>query len=229
MDNLAQEAIQAALKCEWEEALEINKRIIKNNPKDLDALNRLAKAFIETGDVVKARKTAQKVLGVDPTNNIAINSLEKWKKLTKKDSSKSNKKHGLEFFIEEPGKTKIVDLIHLGSEKNIGEVDTGDEVKIALGKHRVSVLSEAGSYLGRLPDDISSRIIKLSKAGNVYRAFAKSICPREVKIFIREVERSQRVKDIPSFSTEKINYISFTPPELVHKKEDYVIQIADEE
>jgi hypothetical protein len=36
-------------------------------------------------------------------------------------------------------------------------------------------------------------------------------------VFIREVERGKNVSSILSFPIEKIDYVSFTPPELVHK------------
>jgi hypothetical protein len=39
----------------------------------------------------------------------------------------------------------------------------------------------------------------------------------------------KKLADIPSFSSEKIEYISFTPPELVHNKEDFVSQLLPDE
>ena len=39
-------------------------------------------------------------------------------------------------------------------------------------------------------------------------------------MFIREVTRSSKLSDLTSFPAEKIEYISFTPPELVHRKEE---------
>ena len=62
----------------------------------------------------------------------------------------------------------------------------------------------------------------MSKIGNKYQTLIKSIQPDEVKVFIREAERSPKLKDIATFSTEKVDYASFTPPELVHKKENII-------
>jgi len=48
-------------------------------------------------------------------------------------------------------------------------------------------------------------------------------------VFIRETKRVKEVADIPSFTSEKINYISFTPPELIHKKESLKNSVTDED
>ena len=117
------------------------------------------------------------------------------------------------------GKTKIVSLIHLGDARHIAKLDSGDTVKLNPLSHRVSILSQDGKYIGRLADDLSARLKQLMSFGNEYQAYIKSSNAQEVKIFIRESKRSKKLTDIPSFSTEKIDYISFTPPELVRKKD----------
>ena len=89
-----------------------------------------------------------------------------------------------------------------------------------MGNHRISVCSSQNKYIGRLPDDLSAHLGKLIRRGNEYQVLIKSSEPQEVKVFIRETKRVKELADIPSFSTEKINYISFAPPELVHKKEN---------
>jgi len=116
-------------------------------------------------------------------------------------------------FLEEPGKTKIVSLLHLGdSKKVLANLDSGDEVVFKLGNHRISVCTLNKKYIGRLPDDLSVSLIKLIKRGNEYQVFVKSSKPQEIKVFIRETKRVKELENIPSFSSEKINYISFTPP-----------------
>lgn len=217
-DTLAQDAISAALAGNWRKALEINTTILKEDQKDIDALNRLSKAYAELGKLNKARQTAKRVLKIDPFNTIATKSLEKWKGL-KKGETYSSSPSPAQVFLEEPGKTKILSLLHLGSSKILAKLDSGDEVKLNTHSHRVSVITKDGRYVGRLPDDLSARLRKLIKYGNEYSVYIKSIDKNDVKVFIREIKRSKKLKDLPSFSTEKINYISFTPPELVHRME----------
>src|SRR3989344_2515086 len=116
--NLAQKAISCALLGKWENACKINKLIIKDYPDDVDALNRLARSYAELGEIPKAKTYAKKVLRIDPFNTIASKSLSKWKALKKGDSDSSSVSDPA-LFLEESGKTKIVSLLHLGSEKII--------------------------------------------------------------------------------------------------------------
>ncbi len=226
--DLAQKAISSALSCNWQEAVECNLQILKDTPSDIDALNRLARAYAESGNFKKAKSTAQGVLKIDPFNSIASKSIEKWKKLKKQDLHPSYISMP-QTFLEEPGKTKIVSLLHLGSPEVVAELDSGDEVILNTHSHRVSVNVQDGKYIGRLPDDLSARLRKLIQLGNEYKVFIKSSLSQDVKVFIREVKRAKNLADIPSFSPEKIDYITFTPPELVHKKEDVVSDMEDEE
>lgn len=215
----AQEAISAALRGEWEKAIEINQSILKDEPNDVDALNRLARAYSEKGDLKKAKLFAQTVLKIDPFNTIAARCLKKWKSGPGYSQKVSQGPKDPKTYLEESGKTKITSLLHLGNGKTLASLDTGDELKLSTNKHKVSVLTLSGSYVGKLTDDLSARLNKLIKFGNKYEVLVKSIDSGSVKIFIRETERSEKMSDTPSFATERIDYISFTPPELVHKKE----------
>lgn len=226
-EELAQKAVSAAISGNWEIALKLNKVILKENSKDIDALNRLARAYAELGEMDQAKKVAKKVLKLDPFNAIASKSLEKWKKLRKGETIVSGPSSA-QAFLEEPGKTKIVTLLHLGDKKVIAKLDSGDEVRLNPASHRVSVIAMDGKYIGRLSDDLSARLRKLIKYGNEYQVFIKSIEKDTVKIFIKETKRAEKLADIPSFSSEKIDYISFTPPELVHKKEELSEEEAEE-
>lgn len=225
--DLAQNAISQALKGNWEKAIEINLNILKNEPENIDSLNRLARAHAEVGSLAKARKTAQKVLKLDPYNTIATKALNKWKGLKKGDTFTSLPSSA-QIFLEEPGKTKVISVLHLGSPSVLVKLDAGDEVKLNSRSHRASITTIDGKYIGRLPDSLSARIRKFTQIGNTYRAFIKSADKNDVKVFIKETKRAKTLKDIPTFTTERIDYISFTSPDLVHKKED-IQGISDEE
>jgi len=213
-DDLAQDAIAYALQGNWEKALLTNKKIVDKAHDDVDALNRLARAYAELGNVSKAREAVEKVLKIDQFNKIAQKSLERWKGL-KNGEAISSGPTSPQAFLEEPGKTKIVELMHLGSAETIAEINAGDEVIHDCHAHRVSIETRAGKYVGRLADDLSARIRKLVQFGYEYKMFLKSVDKNEIKVFIRETKRPAKLSDMPSFPAEKLNYISFTPPELV--------------
>lgn len=226
--DLAQEAISQALAGNWKEAVATNQKILKVNPYDVDALNRLARARAELGDIVSARRVSQKVLKIDPFNPIATKAWEKWK-ILKKGESYPSKPSSPITFLEEPGRTKILSILYPGASYLLAKLDAGDEVKLNIHAHRASITTRDGKYVGRLPDDLAARLRGLIKYGNEYRVFVKSVNKGDVKVFIREVKRARKFLDVPSFPTEKIDYVSFTPPELVHRKEELVEEVEEEE
>lgn len=218
-DVLAQKAVSNALDGNWEEAVNINLQILKHASKDIASLNRLARAYTELGEIKKAISTAEKVIKIDPTNKIALRALEKIKGL-KEGETISSAPSNAKVFIEEPGKTKIVPLIHLGDPTIIARLDAGDEVILDCHCHRVQVSTIKNDYIGKLPDDISSRIKQLICLGNQFQAVIKSSDPKEVKVIIRETLKGNKAKNIISFSTEKIDYVSFASPTLVRNQQN---------
>ena len=78
---LYQQAIDAALDSQWEEALKLNKKIIKLEPQNVDALNRQAKAYMELGKPTLAKKYYTEVLKIDPYNPIAQKNLKMMKSI----------------------------------------------------------------------------------------------------------------------------------------------------
>ncbi len=216
--SLAQKAVEAALKGSWKEAARFNTLILKENSKDIDALNRLARAFSELGNPRKAKSFAEKVLKLDPFNSIATKAIARWKGL-KSGQTFVSRPASAEAFLEEPGKTKTVSLINLGDPKLLVKLDSADEVKLTPHSHRVSVITSDGKHVGRLPDDVSARLRNLITKGNTYQVLIKSIESDDVKVFIREVNRGSLARDIPSFPAEKIDYVTYSSPDIIRRKD----------
>ena len=209
MDNiLAQTAIDFSLNCQWIEAIKANKEILKENKSDVDALNRLARAYFELGKIKDAKSTSLKALKFESSNKITIKALEKYK-LYKSDFNTVNKSINNEQnanpkdFLEEPGKTKLTHLINLGPSKILNNLDCGDEIILSVHSHRVNVTTVDGDYIGRLPDDLSARLRVLVKGGNKYKIFVKSSDNCNIKIFIKEIQRGKDYKTQISFPPDK--------------------------
>ena len=226
--TLAQKAVSFALSSKWIEAKNTNLEILKDSSDDVDALNRLARCYAELGDLEKAKKTSKKLLALDPMNSIATRCIEKWNVLEKGDIHISSP-ISAEAFLEEPGKTKLVPLLNLGDGKTLAKLASGNEVNISAHTHRVSVITKDRKYVGRLPDDVSAKLRTLIKLGNKYYALIKSIDEHEVRVFIREIEKGIKAGALSSFTSEKLDYVSFTPPELVHKSEENELDTEDTE
>lgn len=217
MQDLSQYAISLALRGNWNQALKINLQILKKQKADADALNRAAKCYAELGKIQKAREFAQKVLQIDPVNSIAQKCVIKWETMSD-GFTQTTTFLSANIFLEEPGKTKIVPLVKLSDPKSLLCLDCGYEVNMEIRKRYINIVSSYGKYIGKLPDDISVRLINLIKQGNEYKVYIKTASAHEVKVFVKELKRSKQISHISSFPTEKIQYVSFTAPELVHNK-----------
>lgn len=206
MITLKTQSIQSALSGDWENAVSTNKKLIKEDPTDIDALNRLAFAFTILGKTKDAKSTYQKVLKLDQLNSLALRNL---KKLDNHKNSVSNSSaNGLlvnNSFIEEQGKTKIVELVNIAQSSIVDTLRTGQSLKLSIKRLKIFVLDSDNRYVGVLPDDIGKRLIKFLKAGNQYDAFVKLAMGHHLIIFIKEVRKMARFKDQPSFlsSSEK--------------------------
>jgi tetratricopeptide (TPR) repeat protein len=198
--TLKNQAIQTALEGNWQEAITINKSLVHENPEDIEALNRLALAYTIMGKLREAKSTYQKVLILDPLNPIALRNLKRLKdkglNLTggKLNSSINNK------FLEEPGKTKVVELVNIAQPKIVEALRTGQSLELSIKRLKIFALEEQ-QYIGVLPDDIAKRLIKFIKNGCKYEAYVKSANQHKVTIFIKEIKKTSRYKDQPSFTT----------------------------
>ncbi len=214
MENkLAQKSIELALNGKWDEASKLNLQIIASSPNDVDALNRLARCYSELGKTDKALETTKKVLEIEPANTIAQKCLVKWKNITRTDG-RPKEPYRAESFLEESGKTKIVQLLNPGDRNVFANLDSGDEVDLSAHAHKVSVIDPEGKYVGCLPDDVAARLRGLLKNGVKYQVLIKSIDLKNVSVFIRETDNKT---GLTSFPPERIDYVTFTPPELVHR------------
>jgi tetratricopeptide (TPR) repeat protein len=198
-DNLARRAIIAALSNDWPTALDANLTILSEEPDNTDALNRGAKAYLQLGNVSEAMAFSQKVLLLDPLNSIAEKFIDKCRVYEPDTRAPSKNMKMPEFFLEFPGRTKIVSLINLCNPSIIARLDAGDMVQMNPKTHKVAVVTTEAVYVGRLPDDLATRIIYFIKNGNQYESFIKSASTSEVKVFIKETKRAEALWQIPSF------------------------------
>lgn len=209
MNNiLAQKSIRAALAGDWDKAIEFNTHILQDNPNDVDALNRLARAYSAVGEVEAAVSTSEKALQVEPNNSIAAKCLQKWKNSDNEPQNSAKPVSPTEF-IEIPGKTKLIPLINVGDDTVVAQLGSADEVKLKAHNHRVCVYSTNDKYIGRLPDDIAAKLRLLLEHGNEYSVHIKTIKDNSIKIFVKETKRVKALENIPSFSSQKVEYLSF--------------------
>jgi tetratricopeptide (TPR) repeat protein len=201
--SLETQAVNAALKGAWDQAILLNQKIIKLEKDNSAALNRLAYAFWKNNDLNAAKKTYHQVLAIDAHNTIATKNLNRLTTQKKKatNNQKGQAPTGIDIFLEEPGKTRLVKLVRLASESVLANLDCAEEVLLKAKKHQIHVNNQGGIRLGSLPDDLAHRLQPLIAGGNQYQAFIKSADRHQLEIIIKEVKKAPKFKDYPSFST----------------------------
>lgn len=205
MIPLKTQAVQTALQGDWQAAVILNQMLLEEDPGDIDALNRLAFAKTSLGEIKEAKLIYQKVLLIDVNNPIALKNLQKLGTTIK--PQQNNHIHVNNVFIEEPGKTKVVDLINTADKKVISPLRNGEHLLLSVKRMKIFVLDEQKQYIGMLPDDLGNRLIKFIDGGNQYEAYIKTIHNNNVTILVKEVKRANKFKNQPSFiSLEKTKF-----------------------
>ncbi|HWY78995.1 MAG TPA: tetratricopeptide repeat protein [Candidatus Sulfotelmatobacter sp.] len=195
MPILKNQAIQAALAGDWQRAIDLNQLVLQEDPEDIDTLNRLAFAFLSSGNPKDAKSLYEKVLSLDMQNPIAIRNLKRLHDVnTKRTNIIINN-----FFIEEPGKTKVIDLLNIADKKVITHLRSGEKLDLRIKRNKIFIYDLDNQFIGMLPDDICQRLIKFMSEGNEYEAYVRTINSNKVSIFVRETKRTKKFKDQPSF------------------------------
>jgi tetratricopeptide (TPR) repeat protein len=203
MISIKSQAIQTALVGDWNNAIILNQQILEEEPNDIDTLNRLAFAFLSSGNIKDAKNLYEKVLSLDMKNPIAIRNL---RRLNDVNTKKTNT-HITNLFIEEPGKTKVIELINIADKKIISYLRSGEMLAMCIKRNKIFALDSEKQFIGMLPDDLGQRLIKFINAGNQYEAYVRTIENNRVSIFVRETKRVKRFNNQPSFvSTEKTKF-----------------------
>lgn len=240
--NLSALAIDAALDSHWTEALKLNKKIIKLDPQNVDALNRQGRAYMEMGRSNLAKKYYSEVLKLDPYNPIALKNLKIIKAFKPNGNGQVFANHTprlspsfkleASLFLQEPGKTKVVALLKVAEPQKLSQAHCGMKVSMISKNRKITIAGDGLNYLGVLPDDISHHLLKLIRGGNKYELFIKSIRVNSLSVLIKETYRSKRFKNQASFletsdslpSTEMFTPIdNHEPPEEETGEEEVVI------
>ncbi len=208
--QLHRQAIDAALNCQWDEAVRLNEQLIGVDPANVTCLNRLARALCELGQYKEAKKHYQEVLKIDPYNSIAQKNLKRIAVLKDNDTPKANQigagsmmRHlSAASFLQEPGVTKLVTLVKTAEPQKLITLSSGTPVMLIPKSKSMAVVDEKNQYIGVLPDDIAFLMLKLINGGNKFDVIIKSSKPNSITVLIREIFRSKKFRNQPSFLEE---------------------------
>lgn len=225
LSKLRVQAIAAAKNGNWSEAIEANEQILQETPDDVNTLNRLGLAYLQVGESKKAKDTFKKTLEIDKANSIAKKQLDR---INSKQTAVAPA-FTREYFIEEPGRTKIVELHRLAGKQVLDQLSSGESCNLVLKKRFISVETDSKVYIGALPEDLSFRLSKLIESGNTYSCRVHSTSNNQCSVFLKEATRSKRNQDIHSFPINKtsMNNISDMDDRFLLEDEDIPVHHLD--
>ncbi len=204
IEELEQSAIDAAIAANWKKAIEINENIIKLDNKNIDAYLRLGFAYLQNGNLKKAKKVYTQVKKIEPSNVLANEQLEKIQVLETKKASIKPVKTNLDpyTFADVPGKTKTISLVNCGQKTTLANLFIGQKVNLIPKKKRIEVRTEDKEYIGCLPDDLSKKLTIFIKAGSVFDCYIKEADLKNVTVFIKEIKKGKKVLRYTTFPTD---------------------------
>jgi tetratricopeptide (TPR) repeat protein len=185
----SEEAIALAMEGRWPEAIEVNRAILEEFPGDVDAYNRLGRAYMEQGEYTQAREAYSHTLEIDPYNAIARKNLQRlsYLKENKTASGVESRRVEPENFIEEMGKAGVVGLYSLAPKEVLAGTVAGDSAYLKAEGSRLVVTNKSGEYLGQVSPKHTQRLIKLMEGGNKYSAAIVRLTDESLDVMIREV------------------------------------------
>ena len=185
---------------DWPRAIDLNRTILEQSPRDVDAWNRLGKAQTELGSLEEALDAYRAALTIDPGNVIAQRNVERLETAPTSAAPESGSaplRAGV--FVEEVGKTYVTDLIRPAASDVLARVAPADEVGLVASGGQVEVHDRDGRRLGQLEPRIAQRLIKLQGDGNRYQAYVVAMTGNTVRVILREMFHNPEAPELTSF------------------------------
>lgn len=197
-----EQAINMARQSRWEEAVEVNERLIQAFPNDADALNRLGKALTELGRYPEALDAYDRALAADPTNTIAQKNVARLQTLKEEGATPPvQQKYDPALFIEEPGKTAVTTLVNVAASDVLAPMAAGDQLSLHVNGSVIEVHDLRDQLIGQLEPKITLRLLPLITSGNEYAAAITAIDDHQVRTIIRETYQHPENSSKVSFPT----------------------------
>ena len=228
----SKQAIDLAMQGRWREAVAANKLIIENFPRDVDAYNRLGRAYMELGEFTRSREAYQRTMELDPFNVIAKKNLQRLNYLRGEKAAGAEgeaRKVAPQQFIEEIGKAGVVNLYHLAPTEIRARMVAGDEVYLKIAGTRLIVEDSRGEYLGQVGPRHGQRLGRLMEGGNKYSAAVVSSAEETMTVIIREVYQDPSQSGRLSFPSKGVEEVRPYVDERVFKLESEYEEIIPEE
>jgi tetratricopeptide (TPR) repeat protein len=190
---------------DWEAAIGVNQQLLERYPKDVDALNRLGKAYFELRQFRAAYEAYRAAVDVDPANIIARRNVERLESLRDTEAAAVQVTADLPpnragVFIHEAGKTYVDELVAPAPHSELRLLSSGDKLELRFVGGDVEAVDRHGNYIGKIEPRLARRLDYLvNQKGNSYAVYVTANSGDRVRFIIRETERGAEMGDELSF------------------------------
>ena len=186
----SKEAIDLAMQGRWQEAVEVNQEIIEGFPKDIEASNRLGRAYMELGQLTEATEAYRRTVELDPYNAIANRNIRRIADMDQSEGEDvDNDQVAPHHFIEEIGKSGTVVLYDLAPKEKRARMVAGDKVFLKVDGTSLLVENRREEYMGRVEPRTAQRLGRLIQGGNEYSATIVRSNAEMLSVIIRETRQ----------------------------------------
>jgi tetratricopeptide (TPR) repeat protein len=187
--QVSKQAVALAMEGRWQEVVTVNKALLESFPDDIDAYNRLGRAYMELGDYSLAKESYGKAIKLDPYNTIAQKNLNRLSLLRGSATPAEARQQRVEpqQFIKEVGKAGVVALVSIGRPEVLAKLVTGAALALRIDGTSLLVDNGLGEYVGKVEPRHGQRLIKLMEGGNRYSAAVVSAAAEgNITVILRE-------------------------------------------
>jgi tetratricopeptide (TPR) repeat protein len=233
--QLGEEARQAALEGNWEDAVTLNQQIIERFQKDAEAFNRLGRAYISLGNLDEAKDAYSKALRADPANLIARRNLQRLEILRghggrqSAEVTRPGPMPRTTAFLEEVGKTWVDELVNPGELQTLADVSPGEELQLVEEDGRIVVRRGNGDRLGEVEPKTGRRVLDLMASGNRYEIFALGLSGQTLRTILREIFRDPSVATVVSFPRQITSRAYLRDRDLLRQRDEADFFLFDED
>lgn len=200
--RLHEQAVELAVAGKWHEAARINHELLALSPSEVEARNRLGKAYTELGRYDEAMEAYRAALTHDPNNRIAQRNLQTLERARSGDASAkrvSLSAHRHRAAGTARGTAVVTRLARPAPQQTLGGVTEGEALQLRPSPAGIKVLREDGTYLGVLEPRLSRRVDRLMNGGNRYEATANGWSEGGFGVHIVETHRSPEQAHVTPF------------------------------
>lgn len=232
--QLGELARQAAFDGNWEEAVELNLRIVAQSEKAPEAFNRLGRAYISLGKLDDAKDAYTKALRADAANLIARRNLQRLEVLRGQSGSTTEitrpgpmSRTGV--FLEEVGRTWVDELVNPGEAVLLADITSGEQLVLSEENDRFVVRRANGTRVGEIEPKTGLRVIQLIRSGNRYEIYALGMTGQTLRFILREVHRDPVNKTTVSFPRQITSRAYLRDRDLLRQRDESEFFLFDED